>query len=755
MPPPKRKAAFDDRTFGPLAKGAQKLQNKYDEYIPPPSKKYKQRELPNEEKREDNVTVVLQDGLKKVICREAVEMMKTIVGSIETINGGEDGYEDLSLNEKDAIWDTLNSDDITINLTYYYYNTLSDVIDACQMKATGLSINVRSYGAPPKTYQTWLNNLNRNPNYTFEVLQAVLYLNAAVICNDIVHNLQCSEDCLGMFEKLLFMSGGERRVVPAKLIRESPWHAAQKKPLSKTLMHLTLTTLRYNVCGQEGGITPGARKYIARVEFFAEGSGEHAIRANAFEGCSALETIGFPNGVVKIEENAFKNCTSLVTVPIPASVTEVAANAFVGCTSREAPFTIPEGTTEWLNTSWDKCRPSIKNILTSVIMPKSVTSIGEYAFHGCSTLRTINIPDGVTTIGDSAFFECTALTAIIIPDNVTTIEQQTFGRCALKAIKIPESVTNIEDCAFLECTALETFIIPDGVTNITGSVFEGCTALTKIKIPESVTDIQDYAFSKCSSLVTFTIPDGVTIIPASVFEGCTALETINMPDSVETIGVCAFTRCVSLKAIEIPDGVTIIPENVFEGCTALETINIPKGVTAIESKAFKGCSALVAIELPDSVETIHEYAFFDCTALETLTIPEDSVKSIGVYAFLRCVSLETFIIPDGVTNITGSVFEGCTALTEIEIPDSVETIEEWAFDGCTALTDIEIPDSVETIGELAFDGCTALVEIVITRGSTAVDMHMPKDLGIDPRKVIKFPYLTEEDAEVTFKKWGY
>ena len=100
---------------------------------------------------------------------------------------------------------------------------------------------------------------------------------------------------------------------------------------------------------------------------------------------------------------------------------------------------------------WHAQRENIK----TVIIKNGVTSIGDGAFSGCTSLTAVTIPDSVTSIGDAAFYECTSLTAVTIPDSVTSIRESAFSGCtSLTAITIPDSVTSIGNGAFYECTGL-------------------------------------------------------------------------------------------------------------------------------------------------------------------------------------------------------------------------------------------------------------------------------------------------------------
>ena len=114
---------------------------------------------------------------------------------------------------------------------------------------------------------------------------------------------------------------------------------------------------------------------------------------------------------------------------------------------------------------------------------------------GCRSLTDIVIPDSVTSIGDYAFAFCRSLTNIVISDTVTSIGRGAFLNCrSLTDIVIPASVTSIGDCAFAACLSVTNIVIPDGVTSIGNSAFYGCSSLTDVVLPDSVTSIGNNAF---------------------------------------------------------------------------------------------------------------------------------------------------------------------------------------------------------------------------------------------------------------------
>ena len=350
-----------------------------------------------------------------------------------------------------------------------------------------------------------------------------------------------------------------------------------------------------------------------------------------------------------------------------------------------------------------------------------VTSIGERAFEGCTSLTSVEIGDSVTSIGFYAFGDCSSLTSVVIPNSVTSIGATAFYGCDNLQYNEKDNLKYLGNsnnpCLYLAgviSTEITEANIDANCRFIGTYVFYGCDSLTSVEIPDSVTSIGDYVFYYCSSLTSVVIPDGVTSIGYAAFGYCSSLESVVIGDSITTIGNDAFYSCSSLTSVVIGGSVTSIGSAAFYSCKSLTSVVIPNSVTSIGDDAFSYCRSLTSVVIGDSVTSIGDRAFRDCDSLTSVYITDitawckiSGLSNLMYYGssnkqlYLNDQLITELVIPDGVTMIGEDAFKNCSSLTSITIGDSVTSIENDAFSGCSSLTSVTfsslIPLTVSTL----------------------------------------------------------
>ena len=438
--------------------------------------------------------------------------------------------------------------------------------------------------------------------------------------------------------------------------------------------NLTEVTLSDNVVSIESC----AFNYCTSLAKFTIPNSVTFVGQSAFQGCSSLTEVIIGNSVMTIDAFTFYECSSLTEITIPNNVASIGAYVFGQCNNLEKIIVEKD------NPNYDSrenCNAIIStkdNVLIvgckNTRILNSVTSIGSYAFAGCTGLIKMTIPSSVTSIGYSAFRECANLTEVVIPNSVTSIDGMAFENCrSLPSVTIPNSVTSIGDGAFNGCRGLTSVTIADGVDTLNFSpfnssvFFSGCpikelylgrnvknakgsgysfvsSSLETLVIGNNVTFIDKYAFSRCSNLTSLFIPNSVTSIGDNAFSGCSSLTSVIISNSVTSIGADAFSRCSSLTEMTIPSSVTSIGCPLFNGCSELASVIFSDGSGVLEFTAngyypFSIDCPIKEIYLGRSTNTNVKDCFrFENAPLATLVIGS-KVKSIASRAFLGCNDL--------------------------------------------------------------------------------------------------------------------
>ena len=506
-----------------------------------------------------------------------------------------------------------------------------------------------------------------------------------------------------------------------------------------------------------------------------------SIGESAFYGCSKLRSITIPSTVDSIGKNAFSGCNALTDVfydgtqehwnkITKGSGNECLTNATLHCntfisgicgadiswgldtdgvltlsgtgaiTENSAPSDAP-----WYNQSASitsvKIGYKIENIpkyafyqyaITSVDIPLSVTTIGEQAFYGCSSLKSIVLPTALDSIGASAFY-ATGLVNVELPSQLTSLGAGAFGGCtALKTVYIPKSVTAIpgEDASgspfYGSADSVVIYCEDSSKQSGWGEYWNYCSASSPAATEYGYSDeAYHYWVNLNSSATEIKLSSDKTAIPAYGLNNFSKLKSIIIPTSVASIGINAFTGCGALtdvfyagtreqwNAIEKASGNDCLTNATLHCNTVANGTcgdNLRWAMDSEGSLTIYGTGAMTEFaneeaapwhsyagsikkaSIGDGATSIGQYAFYDCESMTAVTIP-DSVASIGQYAFRGCKSLTGITIPSKVTVINNHTFAFCSSLTGVVIPASVTRIDEYAFFYCSALNDVYYGDS--------------------------------------------------------------
>ncbi len=357
------------------------------------------------------------------------------------------------------------------------------------------------------------------------------------------------------------------------------------------------------VSGYDEAYFSGEANIITTLKYDGRTMNVTSIMASAFKDCTVLTSIAIPNSVTSIGEDAFSYC-SMTSVAIGNGMTTISESAFEGCDGlTKAEFASVESLCEIDFKDYGANPLNYAHHLyingkevTDLVIPNSVTSIGNYAFYGCSSLTSIAIPNSVTSIGWKAFSDCYFTLDSFI--NNSSLSDNTKWGATIVDVETSEGLL-IKNNTIVRCRPWATSItIPNSVTEIGSYAFDGCIGLTSVTIPNSVTSIGNGIFSRCSSIESIVVEQGNTKFDSR--NGCNAI-----------IKTATNTLIQGCKNTIIPYSVTEIARYAFYGCSSLTSIDIDD-VTWIGNYAFYGCSSLKDVYCyATTPPRIDSYTFYD------------------------------------------------------------------------------------------------------------------------------------------------
>ena len=264
---------------------------------------------------------------------------------------------------------------------------------------------------------------------------------------------------------------------------------------------------------------------------------------------------------------------------------------------------------------WSKMK-DMTNLTEIDLSGALIDEIPDGAFSGRWALDKVVLPSTLRTIGSRAFYE-TRLTSIDIPKGVTSIKDHAFYHSKnLEKADLPDSLTYIGEGAFQECFSLQTVKFPAGVKVIPNFAFDGCWALDNMELTNSITSIGEYAFRSCG-LHEVNIPSSISEISRNTFSSCGNLTKLTLNEGLVTISEWAFNN-TPIDTLICPSSLRKIENNAFDNCNQLGQIEFNEGLIGIGSEAFRYCNSLKEIVLPSSLETCRGGAFSDCNNILTV-----------------------------------------------------------------------------------------------------------------------------------------
>lgn len=455
------------------------------------------------------------------------------------------------------------------------------------------------------------------------------------------------------------------------------WYDLPSTTASTTLYAIYLTPTSYTTTSQ----------YVVVPKTVNAIAGSSSKNMFGSSSDSTLKYITLHRNTITIGSYALYGCKTLTGISHSDGVVALGSYAMAGCVElvkyRFSPLTQSVGTFAFV---YDAKLESVTNLENT-----QVSQISEAMFCECSSLYEILLPNTITSIGNEAFEACEKLTSVDLSKTKTaTIGVKGFAYCGnLSKIQFPTTLTLIDDGAFAEDKNLRSVqnLEKTIVSKIGYGVFEGCSNLSSVKLPQALSTLGESAFEGCSNLTAVSGFENtaVKILEARTFANCSSLSTLSLARGLTEIGTEALIGCSILRN--------------------LDTLSTTK-VTKIGVRALKDTAGLTSISLPTSTFVSFAQSAFENSGVQKINNLKNcsKFKSFGASSFMN------------------------SGLKEIEFPKCTFSIEASAFKNCTALIKATFNSkTAPTAQETSFEGTTSALQVYIPNGS--IDAYAPLSLG--------------------------